>query len=145
MDRCPFWVWFKHRVEEARGDVITCNDDNKVHIHQHNDILHFHTGVYKRTWGGIPIFYFFGDFHQLPPFSMKAVGGLNSLPKLHTSDLQGLFSFREFLNCAKDGTKSCSVVMDEVSRQSDPTFKSNLHNIREGWMGGRSDNLLLKR
>ena len=35
--------------------------------------------------------------------------------------------------------------MDKVVRQNDPTFKSVLHNLREGTMDERSTDFLLKR
>ena len=85
-------------------------------------MLHYHSDIFKRTWGGVPIVYYFGDFHQLPPVGMTTIIDMFTRPKINTSDFQGFFTFSNFLDSTGDGTSSCSIVMDDVLRQDDPTF-----------------------
>ena len=82
----PFWCWFKHILEEeiCGGDVLIL-DLNSANEH-HINMLHYHIDIFKRTWGGIPIVYYFGDWHQLPTVGMKATSDMVSRPKLNTSD-----------------------------------------------------------
>ena len=119
MSSRPLWGWFKHRLEEARCNVDMTNSDDNRTIAHHSDLLNFHSGIFQRTWGGVPIIYSFGDCHQLPPVRMKPISDMSTRPKMNTSDFQGYFAFSSFLDSNEDGTSSCSVVMDEVVRQND--------------------------
>ena len=85
------------------------------------------------------------DCHQLPPVGMTVISDLKSIPKIHTSDFQGLLSFKDFLNSTESGTRSCTVVMNDVIRQRDPLLKSVLNNIRYGTMDEPSVDFLLRR
>ena len=76
---------------------------------------------------------------------MKPISDMSTRPRINTSDLQGFLAFRNFLDSNEDGTSSCTVVIDAVMRQNDPTFKSVLHNLREGTMDERSTDFLLNR
>ena len=67
MSGCPFWGWFKHRLEESRCNVDMTNSDDNRTIAHHSDLLKFHSGTFQRTWGGVPIIHSFGDCRQLPP------------------------------------------------------------------------------
>ena len=141
----PFWAWFRHRIEEGRTPPII-----QDHRAENHDLPNVHTfpfppSVYERSWGGIPLVYSFGDCHQLPPVGMKAISDLKSIPKIHTSDFQGLLSFKDFLNSTESGTRSCTVVMNDVIRQRDPLLKSVLNNIRYGTMDEPSVDFVLRR
>ena len=48
----------------------------------------FPEDAYNRSWGGIPLVYLFGGCHQLPPVDIKLNSDLDSISKMHTSDLQ---------------------------------------------------------
>ena len=137
----PFWAWFKRRVEEARSS----SNENEITLDELNNDYLFNPDVYERTWGGTHIVYSCCDWYSLPPVGMPYISDLNSRPAIHISDMQGLFSFKWFLNCTEDGTRSCVSVMDEVIRQADVTFKNVSHNIREGTLNDVSDNLSKKR
>ena len=68
---------------------------------------------------------------------MKSLSDINNPPKLHTSDIQGLFCLKEYIDSTQTSSRSYSVVMDEGIRQSDPMFKYILHNIRQETMDTR--------
>ena len=65
---------------------------------------------------------------------MEAISDLQSIPNIHTSNFQGLLAFKDFLNSTESGTRSYTVVMNDVIRQRDPLLKSVLNNIRYGTM-----------
>ena len=74
----------------------------------------FHSDVYNRITGGSHIVYSFGNWHQLPPVGMKVISDMYNMPKMNTSDFHGFFTFNECLYSTKDGTRNCSVVIEEV-------------------------------
>ena len=82
MASCPLWGWFKHRLKEARSNV----DDDNSNMGHHSDIFNFHSGIFQRIWGGVPIIYPFGDCHQLPPVGMKSISDMSTYPRINTSD-----------------------------------------------------------
>ena len=84
----PFWAWFKHRLEQARGPTLIENDGNGESMSQVAVMYPIPDDLYNRAWGGVPIVCSFGDCHQLPPVGMKASSNLKTPPKLHTSDMQ---------------------------------------------------------
>ena len=140
-----FWGWFKHRLEGARcggGDVL--NPDLNSNNDHHINTLHYHSDIFKRTWGGVPIVYSFGDCHQLPPVGMEVISNISTRPKLNTSDFHGFLAFSDFLDSCEDGTSSYSIMMYEIIRQDDPKFKSVLHNLREATMDDRSSGFFAK-
>ena len=141
----PFWAWFRYRVEEGRAAPLI-----KANIPANNDLpdvdaAPFPSSIYERSWGSIPLVYYFDDCHQLPPVGMKYMSDLQTIPKIHTSNSQGLLSIKDFLSSTQSGTRLCTVVMNTIIRQRDPLLKSVLNNIRSGTMDEASVGFLLRR
>ena len=139
-----FWGWFVRRVEDARGRFLL-SEQQKAELRTGGNIApqYFNDLIYERCWGDIPLIYYFGDCRQLPPIGMKPISDLNSIPKIGSSDLQGLITFKELLDLLEADTRSYTLVIDQVIRQDDVEFKSLLHKMRTGEMDDDSVNFLL--
>ena len=136
--------WIKHRNEEFRRPSVVQDNEGGV-IAQENDQFLLPPEVYDRPHGGIPIIIFLGDTNQLPPVMKKAVYSTDT-PRSCTSDASGKVAFSDFINPPNDvEVESYTFYMDEVLRQSDPEFKTLLHNMRNGTMRDTDIDLLDQR
>lgn len=89
MSSRQFWGWFKHIWTEARcHDDITNLDDNST-IEHHSDVLNFHSDIFQRTYGGVPLKYYFGGCRQLSHIGMKHINDMPTRSTIKTSNLWG--------------------------------------------------------
>ncbi len=145
MDGRPTWAWLKHRHEELRrpSEVLDTEAPTLVQEVIADNLLD--PDVYMRPWGGIAFVYSFGDCGQLPPVMMKAMYD-QSPGRPGTADYVGRIAFSEFRSPPDpEQAVSISVVMDEVLRQDDETFKRLLTRMHEGNIQDEDVDFLLGR
>ena len=125
----PLWGWSKHRCEELRRPCVVMDKEENI---IHKEDISLTKDVYNRPWGGIPFLYSFGHCGQLPPVMMKAMYDKSSA-KSGTADQKGKIAIHDFLYPSnKKEAQSTVVVMNEVLRQEDSSFKSFLHRVEDG-------------
>ena len=136
-----YWAWMKHRHEELRRSVgkITDEEFNEIDSGEHpgeanevNGEPELPNELTDRPWGGVLYTYSLGDTHQLPPVALNAVY-TKKLSRRNGADRMGRIVFHDFIHPDDNsGVNSTVVFLDDVLRQTDPTFKNLLQHMREG-------------
>ena len=69
---------------------------------------------------------------------------ISTTPKLDSSGLKGLFTFKEFLNSIDVGIRGCMAVMNRVIRQDNIDFKNVFHRTKYGEIDNNSVDFFLR-